>query len=67
MIAFAEGEVQREINCAKNRGEESAVVDVRVGIDIGMLKEYLEDFGYTVEDSKSCNRRIHIQWSEPTK
>lgn len=67
MRAFAESEVQRDINDAKNDGREATAIKVPTNIDVQMLQKYIEDFGYEVVDAGKADRNLRISWQNPKK
>jgi hypothetical protein len=65
--AFAESEVQRDINGAKNQGYEGVTIKVPVDVDMDMLQDYIADFGYSVTDAGKCDRYLRVTWDNPKK
>lgn len=67
MRAFAEGEVQRDINGAQNDGREGVVIKVPVEVNMRMLTDYIVSFGYDVTDVGHSDRNLKISWNDPKK
>lgn len=63
MMNFAENDVQSAITIAKNYERQGTAAKIPIDIDMNMLKNYIEGFGYNV--TEQSGRYLHIAWEKP--